>query len=86
MQHDPAIIAAIVADTHPEINPETYVMLFQPCARQRVAASFDHAERRGLIAAIRTARSGQRIYKLADWLKLDKTRPAAQWPNGRAAQ
>ncbi len=71
MRFDPAIVAAIVADTHPEINPETFVMQFQPCARQRVAASFDHAERRGLIAAVRTAPSGQRIYKLATFLRLD---------------
>ncbi len=63
---DPAtgpVLLALMHDTRAEINLETYVFNFAPCARERVGEAFAAAIVGGIIEPVAVSISGANIYR-----------------------
>lgn len=57
------IVLRLMADDRHEINIETYVDMFNPCARQRVGTAFADAVRQGVIELTGINKRGKPIYR-----------------------
>ncbi len=57
------ILLALMNDTRAEINLETYVFKFAPCARARVGRAFRAAVAQQIIEPVAVSLSGSHIYK-----------------------